>query len=114
MIEETPNVGPDVLDRIYRTILDRHDSNPKVSYTAKLFSRGRGKIVQKIGEEAVEVVVEGMRNDISGIVSESSDLLFHLLILWADAGIEPSQVWKTLSEREGQGGLNEKRARHGP
>jgi phosphoribosyl-ATP pyrophosphohydrolase len=100
-----------VLDRLYETVADRKDSDPSSSYTAKLFYKGREKIAQKLGEEAVETVIEAIRDDRSAIVNESADLLYHLTVLWADANVKPERVWAALAEREGMSGLEEKAAR---
>ncbi|HRJ60767.1 MAG TPA: phosphoribosyl-ATP diphosphatase [Azospirillaceae bacterium] len=100
-----------VLDRLYATIESRKGADPASSYTAKLFSRGAAKIAQKVGEEAVETVIEAVQGHKDGVVSESADLLYHLLVLWADAGISPDEVYAKLAAREGVGGLAEKAAR---
>lgn len=106
-----PMTDAAVLDRLYATIEARKGADPASSYTAKLFSRGRGKIAQKVGEEAVETVIEAVKGHKEGVVSESADLLYHLLVLWADAGIAPDEVYAKLAAREGVGGLAEKAAR---
>jgi phosphoribosyl-ATP pyrophosphohydrolase len=103
-------LGP-VLDRLWRVIVSRRGGDPQTSYTARLFFRGRAKIAQKLGEEAVEAVIEGMRGDRAALVGESADLLYHLLVLWADAGVAPTDVAAELARREGKSGLNEKRGR---
>lgn len=99
------------LERLYATLAARRGGDPDKSYTAKLFGRGREKIVQKLGEEAVETVIAGMNNDRAEIVSESADLLYHLLVLWIDAGLKPEDIWAELERREGVSGLTEKAAR---
>ena len=103
-------LGP-VLDRLWRVIQARRGGDPQASYTARLFLRGRAKIAQKLGEEAVELLIEGVRGDRAGLVGESADLLYHLLVLWADAGIAPADVAAELARREGTSGLDEKRGR---
>jgi phosphoribosyl-ATP pyrophosphohydrolase len=100
-----------VLDRLYQSILDRKGADPSVSYTAKLFSKGRAKIAQKLGEEAVEVVIDAIRNDRGAMAEESADLLYHLLVLWADAGLAPADVYTILANRTVKGGLAEKAGR---
>lgn len=100
-----------ILERLFDTISDRKTADPTTSYTAKLFSRGRARIAQKVGEEAVETVIAAATNDTAHIVSESADLLYHLLVLWADADIRPEQVWQTLEAREGISGIVEKNSR---
>ncbi len=101
------------LDRLYAVIASRRGADPTTSYTAKLFAAGRAKITQKLGEEAVETVIEGVRGDAGAIVGESADLLYHLLVLWADAGIAPETVWRALESRAGRSGIDEKRSRPG-
>jgi phosphoribosyl-ATP pyrophosphohydrolase len=100
-----------VIGRLFVTIESRKGADPETSYTAKLFSRGRAKIAQKVGEEAVETVIEAMRGDRDKIVSESADLLYHLMVLWADAGLTPDDIWAKLETREGVSGIAEKKAR---
>lgn len=103
-------LGP-TLDRLWQVIQSRRGADPQSSYTARLFARGRTKIAQKLGEEAVEAVIEGVRDNPSALVGESADLLYHLLVLWAAAGISPADVAAELKRREGTTGLDEKRAR---
>jgi phosphoribosyl-ATP pyrophosphohydrolase len=100
-----------VLDRLWQVIVSRRGDDPQASYTARLFSRGRAKIAQKLGEEAVEAVIEGVRGDPQALIGESADLLYHLLVLWADAGVLPADVAAELACREGRSGLDEKRGR---
>lgn len=103
--------GAAVLDEVYQTILERRGGDPESSHTARLFSRGRAKIAQKVGEEAVEAVIEAMRGDKDKLADESADLLYHLLVLWADAGLEPAQVYGILEGRKGISGIAEKKSR---
>ena len=100
-----------VLDRLYETWTSRRGQDPTTSYTAKLFSRGTAKIAQKLGEEAVEAVIEAMRGDKRKLAEESADLLYHLMVLWADAGIKPDEVYAILAAREGISGIAEKEQR---
>jgi len=99
------------LDRLWQVILSRRGADPKTSYTARLFARGRIKIAQKLGEEAVEAVIEGVGDNRSALVGESADLLYHLLVLWAATGISPADVAAELARREGTSGIEEKRSR---
>ena len=99
------------LDRLWEVIDARRGSDPRISYTAWLFSRGRAKIAQKLGEEAVEAVIEGITGDRAKLVCESADLLYHLFVLWADVGVAPADVAAELTRREGTSGLVEKRSR---
>ena len=100
-----------VLDRLYVLIDSRKGADPDTSYTARLFSRGRAQIAKKLGEEAVEALIEGIRGDRPKLVGESADLLYHLLTLWAASDVKPAAVWRELARREGLSGLAEKAAR---
>ena len=100
-----------VLDRLYKVILSRRGGDPGKSNTARLFAKGTEKIAQKLGEEAVETVIEGIRGKKKELAGESADLLYHLLVLWADRGLRPEQVWEALAESEGISGVEEKNSR---
>jgi len=100
-----------VLERLYAVIASRKGADPDTSYTARLFSRGRQQIAKKLGEEAVEAVIEGIRGDRPKLVGESADLLYHLLTLWAANNVKPQAVWNELARREGLSGIAEKAAR---
>jgi phosphoribosyl-ATP pyrophosphohydrolase len=103
-------LGP-TLERLWQVIQSRRGADPQTSYTARLFTRGRAKIAQKLGEEAIEAVIEGVGNNSAALVGESADLLYHLLVLWAAAGISPGDVAAELTRRESSSGITEKRAR---
>ena len=105
------------LDRLYATVAARKGSDPTSSYTAKLYSKGSAKIAQKVGEEAVELAIAAALEDRDEIISESADLLYHLSVLWANADVDPADIYAKLKAREGQSGLAEKAAllcRHDP
>lgn len=103
----------ETLSRLYTTIESRKKDDPEQSYTAKLFAKGRSKICQKLGEEAVEAVIEAMKGDKKALAEESADLLYHLLVVWADAGLKPDDVFRIIESRMGLSGLDEKKARKG-
>ncbi|HEX8388770.1 MAG TPA: phosphoribosyl-ATP diphosphatase [Sphingomonas sp.] len=101
----------DPLDRLEAAVRSRRGADPASSYTAALFARGRGRIAQKLGEEAVETVIAAMGDDPAAIVPEAADLLYHLLVLLTDAGLSLADVRAELERREGVSGLAEKAAR---
>ena len=101
----------DALDRLWRVIESRRGADPATSYTAKLFARGTAKIAQKLGEEAVEAVIEGVKGDRVALVGESADVLYHLFVLWAACGVAPADIAAELARREGTSGIAEKRGR---
>ena len=100
-----------VLDRLAATIRARKGADPSESYTAKLLAAGPEKCARKFDEEATEAVIEAVKGDTERLASESADVLYHLMVLWASAGIEPEAVWALLSDREQQSGLQEKASR---
>ena len=100
-----------VFDRLEATIRARRDAPADTSYTASLFAKGRPKIAQKLGEEAVETVIAACSGDEASIVPEAADLMSHLAVLLADAGLSLDDVRAELERREGVGGLVEKAGR---
>lgn len=106
------NLTP-TLENLYSTIEQRRKSgDANASYVAKLSAKGRAKMCQKLGEEAVETVIDAMIDKREGVIGESADLLFHLLVLWADMGITPQDVASELQRREGTSGIEEKTNRN--
>jgi phosphoribosyl-ATP pyrophosphohydrolase len=103
----------DTLDRLEATIAARREADPDGSYTASLFARGRPLQARKVGEEAVELIVASLAQDHAAITAEAADLLFHLLVLLADAGVPLADVMAELERREGVSGHAEKAGRAG-
>ena len=109
--DSTEALNARILDELYAVIESRKGADPTTSRTAQLFHRGVSKIAQKVGEEAVETLIEGVRGDRVRLAEESADLLYHLLVLWAALGISPGEVWAELAARRGISGIEEKRSR---
>ena len=103
--------GPEVLERLAATIAARRGGDPAQSYTAALLAAGPAKAARKVGEEAVETIIEALGGDGDKLAAESADLLYHLLVLWAACDLPPECVWAHLAQREGLSGLAEKAAR---
>jgi len=99
------------LDELYETIESRKGTDPSESYTASIFDKGIGEMTRKIGEEATEVIIAALRETPQHVISESADLLYHLLILWAEQGIRPEDVMDELESRTGRSGIEEKESR---
>lgn len=101
-----------VLDALWRTVeVRRQAGDVEHSHSARLIARGTAKVAQKLGEEAVECVIEATQGNRAATVLESADLLYHLVVLWVDAGICPDEVWAELARRQGISGIAEKAAR---
>lgn len=100
------------IDRLFATIAARQAAGDAgASYTAKLLAQGVEKCAKKFGEEAVETALAAVTGDKAHLAAESADVLYHLLVLWAAAGITPEDVYAQLRAREGQSGLAEKASR---
>lgn len=110
-MSNSSGVGPEFLNRLYETLEARKKGDPASSYTAKLYQKGTAKIAQKVGEEGVELALAAVQKDREGVISESSDLIYHMMVLWADAGVSPDEVYAALAKREGLSGLAEKASR---
>ena len=101
----------DILQAVYQVILDRKANPDEKSYTSSLMNKGIDQILKKIGEEATEVViaVKGGKHD--EIIYETTDLIFHLLVMLGYHDIPPQAVYEELHRRFGTSGLTEKASR---
>ena len=93
---ETPSFGR-TLERLVGTIAERHREMPEGSYTANLLQYGTGRVAQKVGEEAVEVVVAALKGE--KLAEETADLLYHLMVLLEERGVAVGEVARILDER---------------
>ncbi len=101
----------DVLTRLFQTIEARRGESADKSYTASLLAGGNARCAQKFGEEAVEAAIAGAMGDRPALTAEAADVLYHLMVLMASAGVAPDAVAAALNAREGQSGHTEKVAR---
>jgi phosphoribosyl-ATP pyrophosphohydrolase len=102
---------PEIIDRLWATVVSRRSADPALSHSARLLSRGTAKVAQKFGEEAVECLIEAVSKNPAALVAESADVLYHLIVMWVAAGVEPGEVWAELHRREGISGVAEKDSR---
>ena len=100
-----------VLDHLWAVVMSRRDADPTLSHSARLLSRGTAQVAQKFGEEAVECLIEAATGNRAGLIGESADVLYHLIVMWVNAGLRPDEVWAELKRREGISGIAEKAAR---
>lgn len=84
---------------LQNVIQRRHQEMPEGSYTTKLFNKGVKKIAQKVGEEAVETVIEAVDNNNPDLVYEASDLIYHLLVLLENQGLSLTDLEEELAKR---------------
>ena len=87
------------LGYLERTIHSRKGADPHVSYTAQLFARGLNKIAQKVGEEAVELIIEAKDENEKLFLNEAADLMYHYLVLLAAKGYQLEDVVRVLEKR---------------
>ncbi|WP_113911218.1 phosphoribosyl-ATP diphosphatase [Roseovarius dicentrarchi] len=102
------------LDDLAATIAARAAADPDSSWTARLLAKGPEKCAEKFGEEAIEAIIEAVRDDRAALTREAADVLFHLLVMLHSRGIALSDVMDELGRRQGQSGLAEKAARPNP
>jgi phosphoribosyl-ATP pyrophosphohydrolase len=88
------------LEELYKIIEERKKSKPDESYVASLFRDGADRIVQKVGEEATEVVIAAKNESKQRVISEIADLWFHILVLLSNLEIKPSEVLQELEKRK--------------
>jgi len=104
------------LGKLYGVLQERKSADPQNSYVASLYHKGTNKILQKIGEEASEVIIAGKDAEQSGdnqpLIYEMADLWFHSLVLLASRDIAPQLILDELERRSGLSGLAEKAARN--
>ncbi|MBL96030.1 MAG: Phosphoribosyl-ATP pyrophosphatase [Alphaproteobacteria bacterium MarineAlpha3_Bin5] len=100
-----------ILEKLYMVIQTRESANPATSYTAKLLSGNVTQIAKKVGEEAVETALAAVSGSKTSLISESSDLLYHLLVLWKATGVSTRDVWAELDARFDMSGIEEKDTR---
>src|SRR5258708_11924246 len=98
----------DSIERLHRAVLAARTGDPAASRTAKLLRAGRARMARKLAEEAIEVVIDAMNGHSAAVIKESADLVYNLVALWVEAGVEPRQVWAEMDRRERLFGIAEK------
>ena len=86
---------------VYNVIQSRKKEQPEGSYVATLFDKGLDKILKKVGEEAVELIIEAKDNNDDLFLNEAADLIYHLLVLFSAKGFKLEDVTKVLKSRHG-------------
>ncbi|WP_170554110.1 phosphoribosyl-ATP diphosphatase [Ruegeria conchae] len=100
-----------ILHDLAATIEARKGADPESSWTAKLLAKGPEKCAEKFGEEAVEAIIEAVKNDKDGLTAEAADVLYHLLVMLASRDVALDDVLAELARRQGLSGIAEKAAR---
>ena len=99
------------LEQLENLIAQRSSAPSGESWTAQLLEKGPEKCAEKFGEEAIELIIEAVKNDSEGLINEAADVMYHLLVLLKSREISLSHVMAELEQRTGQSGLTEKAAR---
>ena len=100
-----------ILDRLYEIVVARRDQRPDESYVVSLMDAGWEAIAAKVREESEEVILAAKKEGDDALAHEVADLLFHVWVLMASRGVEPTSVYAELARRFGVGGLEEKASR---
>jgi phosphoribosyl-ATP pyrophosphohydrolase len=98
----------DSVNRLYDAVLAARAADPATSRTARLLRAGRSKMAKKLAEEAVEVVIDAMHGHKHAVIKESADLVYNLVVLWVESGVNPKDVWSEMERRERLFGIAEK------
>lgn len=98
----------DSIRRLYDGVRAARGQDPAQSRTARLIQAGPRKIAKKVAEEAAEVALESAAGNRPEVIRESADLLYHLVVLWFEAGVQPKDVWAEMDRREKLYGIAEK------
>ncbi len=101
------------LDDLFATIEIRKNADPDSSWTAKMLAKGPDKCAEKFGEEAIEAIVEAIKDDKAALTSEAADVVYHLMVMLAARDVSWQAVVSELARRQGVSGLAEKAARKG-
>ncbi|CRL11424.1 phosphoribosyl-ATP diphosphatase [Phaeobacter italicus] len=100
-----------LLHDLEATILSRKGADPDTSWTAKLLAKGPEKCAEKFGEEAIEAIIEAVKDNKAGLASEGADVLYHFLVMLAARDVALDDVLQVLAERQGLSGIAEKASR---
>ncbi|MBE1289499.1 MAG: phosphoribosyl-ATP diphosphatase [Rhodobacteraceae bacterium] len=98
----------DILTQLAQTIEARKGADPESSWTAKLLSKGPEKAAEKFGEEAVEAIIEAVKDDKAALTREAADVIYHLMVMLAARDVALSDVLAELERRTSQSGISEK------
>lgn len=100
--ERSPAAAAAVLDEVFETICERQRLLPEGSYVTHLLQGGVDRTARKVGEEAIEVVLAAKNDAANELTAEVADLWFHCLVLLAQRGCTPADIYQELAERHGK------------
>ena len=103
-------INEQIIGELFTILTERKNSSVQKSYTSYL-NKNPELLAKKIVEESSELIIDFIKKNKEGVIKESSDLLYHLLVIWTSIGIEPEDIWNELSSRKSISGLQEKKNR---
>ena len=95
---------------LFKILKERKNFDTDKSYTAQLLNNPK-LLAKKIGEESTELIIDLVNNNKTGVINESADLLYHLIVSWVSSGVHPEEIWNELSKRTLKSGIEEKKSR---
>ena len=99
-----------ITEILFKILTERKNFDIDKSYTAQLLNNPN-LLAKKIGEESTELIIDLVNNNKTGIINESADLLYHLIVSWVSSGVHPKEIWDELSKRTLKSGIEEKKNR---
>ena len=99
-----------IIKDLFITLSKRKKIDAKLSYTSHLIKNPK-LLAKKIGEESAELIIDYIKKNKNGVIKESSDLIYHMFVVWISMGIEPEEVWSELLSRSSKSGFEEKKNR---
>ena len=99
-----------ITETLFKILNERKNFDIDKSYTAQLLNNPN-LLAKKIGEESTELIIDLVNNNKIGVINESADLLYHLIVSWVSSGVHPEEIWDELSKRTLKSGIEEKKSR---
>jgi len=99
-----------IIKDLFTILTQRKNTNEKQSYTSFLIKNPE-LLAKKIGEESSELIIDFIKNNKEGVIKESADLIYHILVVWISLGVNPDEIWNELSTRKLKSGIEEKNDR---
>ena len=99
-----------IIKELFSNLKKRKNASEKQSYTSLLIKNPE-LLAKKIGEESSELIIDFIKKNKQGVIKESTDLIYHVLVIWISLGINPDEIWNELSSRKLKSGIEEKNNR---
>ena len=99
-----------IIKELFTLLIKRKKISEKQSYTSYLIKNPE-ILAKKIGEESSELIIDFVKKNKQGVIRESADLIYHILVIWVSLGVNPDEIWDELSSRKVKSGIEEKKNR---